>query len=153
MLENIWTNFLPEQLVEQINDFDVPPHNYRKLPDQWIALSLLQKAIRRGQERQALRAAAYLYKLNYRMLWRRLVVIGWEDIGLGNPDLCFTVTAAAGSKRWREDNGGDWAFAAYLTSAMCQSIKDRTTDDLMMVALHDPQYANERESYWDLQFG
>ena len=153
MLENIWTNFLLEQLVDRAKGFKPPNHNYQPLPDQWIALSLLQKAIRRGEQQQALRAASYLYQLDYRMLWRRLVVIGWEDIGVGNADLCFSVTAAAGSKRWREAHGGDWHYVAYLTAAMCQSIKDRSTDDLMMVALHDLQYLDERESYWDLQFG
>lgn len=153
MLENIWTDFLLEQLVEQAGSFVVPPPDYQPLPDQWIALSLLQKAIRRGDVLNALRAASYLHRLNYRMLWRRLVVIGWEDIGVGNPDLCFMVTAAAGSKRWREANGGDWYFAAYLTTAMCNSIKDRTSDDLAMVALYDPDYAQERDGYCDLQFG
>ena len=133
--------------------FKAPPLEQTNLPDQWIALSLLQKAIRRGDEGQALRAASYLYQMDYRVLWRRLVVIGWEDIGVGNPDLCFVVTAAGGSKRWREANGGDWHTAAYLTIAIARSIKDRSTDDLMMVAQHDPRYANERETYYDLQFG
>ena len=128
MLENIWTNFLLEQLVDQAKGFEGPPHNYRDLPDHWIALSLLQKAIRRGDLLQALRAASYLYQIDYRLLWRRLVVIGWEDIGVGNPDLCFTVTAAAGSKRWRDANGGDWHYAAYMTSAMCQSCLLYTSD-------------------------
>ncbi|MDB2438666.1 hypothetical protein N9W89_08130 [Hellea sp.] len=153
MLETIFTNFLLEQLNDQASGFKASRRKYSDLPDKWIALSLLQKAIRRGDEGQALRAASYLYQMDYRVLWRRLVVIGWEDIGVGNPDLCFMATAAAGSKRWREANGGDWHFAAYLTIAMAQSIKDRSTDDLMMVAQHDPRYKNERESYYDLQFG
>lgn len=153
MLENIWTDFLLEQLTEAVGEYKSPPHEHPLLPDQWVALSLLQKAIRRGDTHQALRAASYLYQLDYRMLWRRLVVIGWEDIGVGNPDLCFTATAAAGSRRWREANGGDWHHAAYLTTAMCKSTKDRSTDDLMMVALHDPRYETERNDYCDLQFG
>jgi len=152
MLDNIWTDFLLEQLIDQTRGFKAPLHDFPWLPDKWIALSLLQKAIRRGHTTQALRAASYLYKLDYRILWRRLVVIGWEDIGVGNPELCFMTTAAAGSKRWRDKHGGDWAFAAYLTIAMCRSIKDRTTDDLMMVALHDPDCANVRDDYHDLQF-
>lgn len=153
MLENVWTDYLLQPLIERRAQFDPPPYEYPPLRGQWIALSVLQKAIRRGDALQALRAASYLHRLDYRILWRRLVVIGWEDIGLGNPDLCFTTTAAAGSKRWREANGGDWAYAAYLTTAMCRSIKDRTTDDLMMIALHDPLYETQRNAYYDLQFG
>jgi len=153
VLENIWTDFLLEQLIDHAAEFDAPPNSFPDLPDKWIALSLLQKAIRRGDAPQALRAASYLYQLDYSVLWRRLVVIGWEDIGVGNSDLCFMTTCVAGSKKWREANGGDWYYAAYLTTAMCHSIKDRSTDDLMMVALHDPQYELERESYCDLQFG
>ncbi|MEP1231232.1 MAG: hypothetical protein ABJG88_11190 [Litorimonas sp.] len=45
MLENIWTDFLLEQLKEQAGGFSAPPCNQLSLPDQWIALSLLQKAI------------------------------------------------------------------------------------------------------------
>lgn len=153
MLETIFTDLLLGSLNDEAEGFNAPLLETTSLPDQWIALSLLQKAIRRGQEGQALRAASYLFQMDYRVLWRRLVVIGWEDIGVGNPDLCFMATAAAGSKRWREANGGDWHFAAYLTVAMVRSIKDRSTDDLMMVALYDLRYEVQREAYCDLKFG
>lgn len=151
MLDNIYSDFLLEQLKSQTVGF-TPPYEFHSLPDQWIALSLLQKAIRRGDTAQALRAANFLHSFDYRTLWRRLVVIAWEDIGVGNPDLCFTVTAAAGSKRWREAYGGDWFYAAYLTIAMSQSIKDRSTDDLMEVAQYDIRFADERNSFCDLDF-
>lgn len=153
MLENIFTDFLLEQLAGHLDGYSPPTSSQAYLPDQWIALSLMQKAIRRGDTPQAIRAASYLNNLDYRMLWRRLVVIAWEDIGVGDPDLCFMVTAAAGSRKWRQQHGGDWSVAAYLTTAMSKSIKDRSTDDLMMVALHDPSLEDERHDYDDLQFG
>lgn len=151
MLDDIYSDFLLEQLKSQSIGFN-PPYEFHSLPDRWIALSLLQKAVRRGETAQATRAAYFLHSFDYRTLWRRLVVIAWEDIGLGNPDLCFMVTAAAGSKRWREANGGDWFYAAYLTIAMSQSIKDRSTDDLMEVAQYDLRFADERDSYSDFDF-
>lgn len=151
MLDNIYSDFLLEQLKDQTVGF-TPPYEFHSLPDQWIALSLLQKAIRRGDTVQALRAADFLHSFDYRTLWRRLVVIAWEDIGLGNLHLCFMVTAAAGSKRWREANGGDWYYAAYLTIAMSQAIKDRSTDDLMEIAQYDLRFADERNGYCDLDY-
>jgi hypothetical protein len=49
----------------------------------WLAQSLLQKAIRRGETGHALRAAATLLRDDPDKLWRRLAVAVFEDIGLG----------------------------------------------------------------------
>jgi hypothetical protein len=42
----------------------------------WIAMSVLQKSIRRGEERLALRAAATLLRISPERLWRRC---GWRS--------------------------------------------------------------------------
>ena len=52
----------------------------------WIAMSLLQKAIRRGEERLALRAAATLLHVSPERLWRRCGCIAFEDIGVADLD-------------------------------------------------------------------
>ena len=52
----------------------------------WLAMSLLQKAIRRGQEGLALRAAATLLKDPSERLWRRLGCIcprGHRSVSFG----------------------------------------------------------------------
>jgi len=91
-------------------------------------MSLLQKAIRRGDESQALRAGLYLLNIDYRSLWRRLVVIAWEDISFGDFDLCGMITAVSGSKRWRAKYGGEWRVTSFLITALCKAQKNRVTE-------------------------
>jgi len=50
----------------------------------WQAMSLLQKAIRRGRRDLALRAAATLLHASPERLWRRLGCIALEHIGVGD---------------------------------------------------------------------
>src|SRR6266567_2853282 len=52
--------------------------------DRWIASSLLQKSIRRGEVELAQRAACTLHAFDRSAIWRRLVVIACEDIGVGD---------------------------------------------------------------------
>jgi len=147
LLENIWTEYLKEQLADQLRRYTPPDQTYHPLPDKWIAMSLLQKAIRRGDEHQALRAGLYLLNVDYRSLWRRLVVIAWEDISFGNFDLCGMVTAASGSKRWRAKYGGEWRVASFLISALCKAQKNRITDDLLVVGEHEATLDQVRDSF------
>jgi len=147
LLENIWTEYLKEQLVDRLRGFTPPDETYRPLPDKWIAMSLLQKAIRRGDRHEALRAGQFLLNVDYRVLWRRLVVIAWEDICFGDFDLCGMTTAAAGSKRWRAKYGGEWRVAAFVISALCKAQKNRVADDLLVIAEHEASLERSRDSY------
>ena len=52
----------------------------------WIGMSLLQKAIRRGHEELALRAAATLLRISPERLWRRCGCIAFEDVGVADLD-------------------------------------------------------------------
>lgn len=60
-----------------------------------------------------------------------MCVIVLEDIGIANIDLVGRVTIAVGDKRLRQKLGGDRIVAATLISEMCNSEKDRSTDDLL----------------------
>jgi hypothetical protein len=55
--------------------------------DPWVASSLLQKAIRRGDADLAERAAITLHRLRGRSIWRRFLVIAFEDIGVASVDV------------------------------------------------------------------
>ena len=99
--------------------------------DKYIAISLLQKAIRRGEFGFAFSSALALLNINDRAFWKRMCVIVFEDIGIANLNLIGRVTIAAGNKRFRQKVGGDRIVAATLISEMCQSKKDRSTDDLL----------------------
>jgi hypothetical protein len=62
----------------------------------WLAMSLMQKAIRRGREDFALRAAAKLLQDSPARLWRRLCITAYEDIGVADFETVAVVTAAPG---------------------------------------------------------
>ena len=50
------------------------------LADQWVIISLLQKSIRRGEVETAQRAAFTLFRQKGSAIWRRFMVIAFEDV-------------------------------------------------------------------------
>ena len=54
--------------------------------DQWVTTSLLQKSIRRGELEMAQRAAFTLFAQKGSAIWRRFMVIAFEDVGAASPD-------------------------------------------------------------------
>jgi hypothetical protein len=110
----------------------------------WVAMSLLQKAIRRGRVDFALGAASTLLREAPDRLWRRLGCIACEDIGLGGLEAVGLATAALGGKRLRAELGGEWAVASFLVYELCRAAKCRAADDLLMACELDPTYAKAR---------
>jgi len=111
---------------------DVPP--FEPLPiSPWVAMSLMQKSIRRGHVDWALKGAATLLHISPDRLWRRLGITAVEDIGVADVDTVSLVMAGMTGKIWRRGVGGEWVVASYLIQRMCQSVKCRAADDLVMV--------------------
>jgi hypothetical protein len=98
--------------------------------DPWIVSSLLQKSIRRGERELAERAALTFFHHKGAAVWRRLMVIAFEDIGIGSIDALTTTVAAAGDSAWRRNHGGDLRLAAYLAGLLADAPKDRSADYL-----------------------
>src|ERR1700730_12470200 len=69
--------------------------------NRWIASSALQKAIRRGENTIAIRAALALQREDRQRAWRRLVAIAFEDVGAADIDAVVETVAAASSPDWR----------------------------------------------------
>ena len=115
--------------------------------DLYISASVLQKAIRRGEELIALRAAARLLESDPNRFWRRLLVIAFEDVGVADLDAVGSVVAAHGQKRWRSAHGGEWPIVALLVSDLCRASKDRTSDDLLHLAENDPALQDHRRCW------
>jgi hypothetical protein len=104
---------------------------------QWVAMSAVQKAIRRGDVDLALRAAATLLKADPARLWRRLVGIAFEDIGMGSVETIRLVITATSGKAVRQQFGGEWAVASLLVERMCAAPSCRASDDLFLtLAFH-----------------
>src|SRR5437763_12998469 len=97
---------------------DQPPIGDPLKISPWIAMSLLQKALRRGRKNLACRAAATLLIGAPDKLWRRLGCIAFEDVGLSDLDTVALVTAAMAGKRFRAELGGEWAVGSLLVSRM-----------------------------------
>ena len=108
----------------------------------WLAASALQKAIRRGDALTAGRAVRTLYRYDPRSAWRRLLVIAYEDIGIGALDAVVTTTAR-GAKARREA-GGDEAAALQTSQMLATAAKDRSADLMFAIVLHHPALKSAR---------
>src|SRR5262245_11819758 len=73
--------------------------------ERWIASSVLQKAIRRADVELAYRAACTLLDVDRSAVWRRLILIAFEDVGAGDIGPCSRPCS------WpaRASGGGDTA--------------------------------------------
>jgi hypothetical protein len=109
--------------------------------DPWIVSSLLQKSIRRGETEIARCAGLTLFKHRGSSVWRRLMVIAFEDVGIGSLDVVTTTVAAAGDSAWRKNHGGDLKLAVYLAGLLAEAPKDRSADYLCDAKDH-PMLAN-----------
>jgi len=98
----------------------------------WLAMSILQKSVRRGDTTLGLRAAATLLKADPAKLWRRLVGIVVEDIGIGDLECVRLVMAATAGKGFRQQYGGDHRVASLVVARMCEAKKCRASDDLFL---------------------
>jgi hypothetical protein len=112
--------------------------------DRWVAASLLQKAIRRGETQLALAAAFTLHQFDRSRTWRRLLVIAFEDIGAADSE-AITETAAIGtSPSWRSRHGEKESLA-HTVCRLATAPKDRSADYLISTAEYHPLLAGERE--------
>ena len=110
----------------------------------WVAMSALQKAIRRGREDLALSAATTLLSDAPDKLWRRIGCIAYEDVGLASLEAVGLATVALAGKRHRTALGGEWETASCLVAEMCRAPKCRAADDLLMACELHPAYAQAR---------
>lgn len=99
-------------------------------------ISALQKDIRRGNEEQALYWCLELLPRYEMYLWRRLMVICNEDIGLGNPDVLVQIPLLRAQYfefRGLGKNGTCRLILANAIMLMCRSPKARTADHFQRV--------------------
>jgi hypothetical protein len=98
--------------------------------DPWVVSSLLQKSIRRGEVEIAHRAALTLFQSRGSAIWRRFMVIAFEDVGIGSVD-AVTMTVAAGSNAaCRRACGDDLRVVLHLAGILAAAPKDRSADHL-----------------------
>lgn len=102
-------------------------------------ISALQKSIRRGLEEQACMFAYELYISSPQLeekLWRRLLTISVEDIGMGNPMAAIVVNNLYQMSRQFEYADGDRPiYFIHAIRYMCESEKDRSSDLLKNICI------------------
>jgi hypothetical protein len=112
--------------------------------DQWVVSSLLQKSIRRSEVETAQRAAFALFAQKGYAIWRRFMVIAFEDVGAGSPEAVALTVAASTDPGWRKASGGDLHIAVQLARVLAESPKSRSAEHLITGAQHHPSLAKAR---------
>jgi hypothetical protein len=111
--------------------FDPKPQAPYAGADVWLLASLVQKAVRRGDRQTARRAGHQLLALDAPRLWRRIMTLALEDIGIGDIEACATLVGIATSKETRrllDPHALDVALALG-----CGARKDRSSDHLTSI--------------------
>ncbi len=111
----------------------------------WVASSLLQKAVRRGEAALAEAAATALYRFRRSSIWRRFLIIAVEDIGIADLDVLIEAVAISSGRTQRRKLGSDEEVARYLARRFANATKDRSADLLMAAVHHHPLLEGIRE--------
>ena len=100
-------------------------------------ISALQKSIRRGLEEQACMFAYEMYISSPQLeekLWRRLLTISVEDIGMGNPMAAIMVNNLY-QKQFDYADGDKPMYFIHAIRYLCSSEKDRSSDLLKNICI------------------
>lgn len=102
-------------------------------------ISALQKSIRRSKEEDACRFAYELYISSPQLeekMWRRLLTIAVEDIGMGNPMASVVVNSLFQMKDQFDYADGDRPiYFIHAIRYLCSSEKDRSSDLLKNIVI------------------
>jgi hypothetical protein len=128
-------------LIAALLPMTVPPP--LALPDSWIARSVMQKAIRRGEIDLAGRAALTLWRMDRSALWQRLLLIAYEDVGVGDLNSVL-VTTTMMSARNRGKLGTDHEVAMAVARMLAATVKDRSAEGLICAAINHTGLADFR---------
>ncbi len=102
-------------------------------------ISSMQKAVRRADEELACRFAYELYISSPQMLlkmWRRILVMSVEDIGMGDPNAAVVVNNLYQmSKEYEYADGDQPMYFVHALRYLCKCKKDRSSDLLKNIVI------------------
>lgn len=129
-------------------------------------ISALQKSIRRGLEEDACMFAYELYISSpqlHQKLWRRLLTISVEDIGMGDPTAAVLINNLYQmSKNFDYSDGDSPMFFIHAIRYLCNCEKDRSSDLLKNIVIKSfamnrlpqiPDYALDKHTRRGQQMG
>jgi hypothetical protein len=109
-----------------------------------LALSVLQKGIRRGLGNEAQQAVEVLWAEPSSLL-DRLLVIALEDIGVADLPTLYAAIELTTRRSWRRRSGDcGKSEVLRLVQAMCAATKSRFADELLAIAALEPELAASR---------
>lgn len=111
--------------------------------DKYLALSLLQKSIRRNEFSFAWDASSYLLRFYPETFWKRLPVIALEDVGAADLELVLATLLISKKQSGLTSKQDYFSTAWALVSELCSSNKDRSADDLFDVLDRDNSLADK----------
>lgn len=94
--------------------------------------SAIQKAIRRGDEKNALFFSLEFFPMFSKYLWKRLQVVAVEDVE--NPEACSVVSSMRNAFMWNNDESkkaSEYKNRIFITKAvlyLCREVKSREAD-------------------------
>ncbi|MFA5446810.1 MAG: hypothetical protein WC233_00875 [Sphaerochaeta sp.] len=107
-------------------------------------ISMLQKSIRRGLEKNALHAAYEMYITSPQFedkLWRRLLAISVEDIGFGDPQAPQLIqTLNQIRKEFPYTDPDRPIFFVHAIRYLCRQKKERTSDNIKNTIVKEFSY-------------
>ncbi len=129
-------------------------------------ISALQKSIRRGYEKEACEFAYEMYITSPQFeekLWRRLLAISVEDIGMGNPEAAIMINSLNQMRKEFQYNESDrLMYIIHAIRYLCNSEKDRSSDLLKNIVIKSfamgyvpeiPEYALDKHTTRGLEMG
>lgn len=126
MQNELPTNSLSERITAYHPHIDAA--NEPRSSDRWVLASNLQKAIRRGLVGTAVGTAIKLVSIDKMYFWRRLLVIGYEDVGLSDIPLCHELLKVFRREALHRKLGVE-RVAAYFAATLANARKSRTLCD------------------------
>ena len=111
--------------------------------DAWAASSLLQKAIRRGDNISACAAAETLYRWRGARIWNRLQLIAIEDVGIADTDLVSDFKNQLEKLDAQTSSFGFGEIQPWVRR-LAEAAKDRSADYLICVANSHPDFESDR---------
>jgi len=136
--------------AQEIVALDPAPRIAAFTSTEWVASSLLQKAIRRGNLHAARQAGRFLLEVKKEHLFRRLNAIAAEDIGIADIQTLAITAACLTSAKVRRDLGGEAVVTDYLIRRMVEARKSRAADDLLMSVERWPGLSEDRARFFGM---
>ena len=139
--------FLSDEIDNALSEFDPSP--IAPLPvDRWMASSILQKTIRRGLPDIAQRAALTLLTAAPRNLWQRLQLIGFEDIGVGDPATASVIVGLVTNDGLKRIYGSE-KIASYAAHRLAAAPKCRAADHLLCASLYHKGHRQDADELFE----